>query len=117
MDSQILWADGNAVLDVVEHVLRHDVLGHQLTLHFVGAIAHDSVGHILSDAQESTRSADGALLILSTDNVGAASEGAPNTDGDGADLVGDEPEPVEGVVKAEAPGFDDSDRERSFISF
>ena len=46
-----LGTDGDAVLDIVEHVLRNHVLSHQLTLYSVRAVAHDPVGHILADAQ------------------------------------------------------------------
>ena len=46
-----LGTDRDAVLDIVEDVLRNHILGHQLTLHAVRAITHDPVGHILADTQ------------------------------------------------------------------
>lgn len=46
-----LWTDGNTILDVVEHVLRHHVLGYELALYPIGTVAHNTFGHILGDTQ------------------------------------------------------------------
>jgi len=61
-----------------------------------------------------TRSAEGALLMLSNDAAGA---GASNGEGADEGFIEDEPPLPSGAVSAGDSIVDDNDRDRSFISF
>lgn len=41
-----LRTDADAVLDHIECFFRYNILGNQLALHFIGAVADDSIRHI-----------------------------------------------------------------------
>ena len=51
-EAACLRTDADPILDHVERLLGHDILGHQFALHFIGAIADDPVGHVFRQPEE-----------------------------------------------------------------